>query len=143
MKRVINNPLEAISIAALCIGLLISIIKAVLAPITYDEAMSYLAFSSKSYGHILSHYTATNHVLHTLLTKISIQGLGFGEFAMRLPAILGRVLLLLSIYFIARLLFAKWVRFAFIVTVILIPYLIDFSACSRGYSLGLGFSMPS
>src|SRR5664279_3003482 len=63
-------------------------VRAIRIPIVYDEAFSYLNFVSKSFGTILSINTpepVNNHVLNSLLSRLSMLAFGPSEWALRLP----------------------------------------------------------
>jgi hypothetical protein len=122
-------------------GLLLAIAKAATAAITTDEAWSYNDWISHGVGRIWTDYSApNNHVLNGLLARASLLLLGDTELALRVPALLGFALLLVACRRITRATIASpAIRVLCLATVAWHPYLIDFAACARGYSLGIGF----
>jgi hypothetical protein len=82
----------------------------ILARVTYlsepprvDESLTYVAFAKRSIVHVLTLYPApNNHVLHSVLVWISCRVLGNSLWAMRLPALLAGVALILLVYLTAR-----------------------------------------
>ena len=61
-----------IVLAAMTLSAGLTTYKAAVAPITYDEAYTYLRFARKHTGEILSDYEyPNNHILHTLAVRAS------------------------------------------------------------------------
>ena len=107
--------------------------------ITYDEALSYLEFVAPAFSKIGQVYDANNHVLFTLLAKVSIWLLGLSEFSLRLPSLLGGLIYFAACFQLSRLLFGS--GFLFLMSVMALalnPYLLDFLSAARGYGLALG-----
>ncbi len=121
-------------------GLALAIVKAAWAPITTDEAWSFNQWVVRGFGFIWTDYGATNnHLLNTLGMRIAALLFGTSELALRLPALAGRALLLVASAFLARRLLASaGLRVAFVAALAFHPYLLDFGALARGYSLGMG-----
>jgi len=123
----------------LAVSLALVVAKAVLGPVTTDEAWGYNDWLSVGFGRIWTDYT--HHMLHNLLARASLLAFGDSELALRLPSVIGFVLLLGSSYRLARrLIESRAIRFLFLANVAYHPYLIDFGACARGYLLGLGLA---
>ena len=104
-------------------------------PMRYDESCNYMRFSAYSPAFVVTNYFPNNHVLHTLLVKVSIHLFGNGPAALRLPAFIGGVLLIPATAWLAWTLSAS--RFvailAALATCVSSP-LIEYSANARGYS---------
>ncbi len=62
--------------------------RAVTQSITYDEACTYIQFVRGSWWNTVTQYSANNHVLFTLLAKLSTDTLGVTELTLRLPTLL-------------------------------------------------------
>lgn len=125
--------------------LLCSVLRAVYVPITIDEARSILDFSSRSVWNIISFgedcASANNHILNTLLIKLSNGVLGPGELAHRFPSLLSHAFFLFfSIRVAGRVknMFPSLCLFFLINTQ---PYLFDFFSLARGYGLAMAFLM--
>ena len=106
--------------------------------VVHDEAFTYLKFLSGGWRSIFRLFDANNHVLYSVLAKLSITCFGVSGFTLRLPTLAAEAGLL---YFLARycerrlgaegpLLFAA---------IAWNPMLLDYAAAARGYTLGLMF----
>ena len=110
--------------------------------LSHDEALSYLHHASSSFSTILTYsspYPSNNHLLNSILMKISILFFGLSEFAVRLPALLGHVLYLCGVYKICRLVLSPRLQIAGMILLVTNPFLLDLFSCARGYALALGF----
>lgn len=107
--------------------------------ITIDEARSFNLFISQPISRIFTDYEAANHVLQSLLSKISILLFGLSEFTLRLPTIVGGALYLTSAYRLSRYLFGRgWLLTLSVLALGLNPFVLDYLSPARGYGLGLG-----
>lgn len=106
------------------------------APITYDEAYTWIGFAAHGLWAAWSDYSLpNNHILHTLLVVFSTTLLGNSLWAVRLPAFLAGLFLPVAIYWagkridnpqtglLAAALTAWW------------PLLVRYGSEARGYSL--------
>lgn len=108
--------------------------------ITCDEAYSYELWVSQPMSSMLVAYDAGNHVLQTLLSKISVAAFGVSEFTLRLPTLLAGFLYFIAVYRLSSLVFDKGVLFLISVSVLsLNPLLLDLLSAARGYALALAF----
>ncbi|MFA4981290.1 MAG: glycosyltransferase family 39 protein [Candidatus Omnitrophota bacterium] len=111
--------------------------------LSFDEAWTYLYHSCGSLKHIFSFegpVGSNNHLLNTLAIKVLAHFFGNSEFVIRIPALAGHAIYLVSIFNILKM-FLKGGRFA--VGFLLAasnPFLLDFFSCARGYSIGIGFT---
>ena len=102
-----------------------------------DEAFSFNLYLSHSWHDIYFNCDANNHVLFSLLAKLSMTLFGVSAWAIRLPTVIASFFLMLGVW---RLLessesrAARWVAFA---AVGLHPLILDFSVAARGYGLAL------
>ena len=84
-------------------------------------------------------FDAANHVLYSIVAKVSISLFGDSEFALRLPSVAAGFFLMLGV---GRILEhvesrpARWLAFA---AIGLHPLLLDFSVAARGYGMSLAF----
>lgn len=110
---------------------------AITMPICYDEGLTYLFFTSKSFLSSISFYPEpNNHILHSLLTNITIH-LPFGdtEFRLRFPSLIVSVLTWMLSYHLLLKYYNKQV--AMIVTSVasMMFMVFYYSYQSRGYAL--------
>jgi len=131
-----TNVVNALVLMLLAVSLGLSGYKAVVAPITFDEAYTYLRFARQPVAGILSDYSfPNNHILHTLLVKASYLTFGDAPWALRLPGWIGGAALLLGLFAIARHTPLR-LSGAVVVAACFLPIVIDYNALARGYSLG-------
>jgi hypothetical protein len=115
--------------------------RAVLVPLTYDEAASYLRYISRDFLSVFSFEVATNHFLNTLLTKlVSIAG-GDSEVVLRLPSLAGYAAYVYFSIQIVGQIPQRAIAIAGFVLLNVNPYLLDYFALSRGYGISLGLLM--
>jgi hypothetical protein len=113
--------------------------------ITMDEAATYNDHVTGSWLDIILFRTDglpdNNHVLHTLLCKISVMLSGLSELTLRIPSLFGCLFYLLGINICLRRIFSGWKIVIGFLAVGMNPYVLDYLGLARGYGLGLGFSM--
>lgn len=115
------------------------------ASFTWDESYTYTHYINSDYYDILTYkYTeeANNHILNTILSKFSASIGEPNEFYLRLPNILAHILYLFCIYKLIK----NFSLIYFVSAIILLnfnPYLLDFFQLSRGYGLGISFSIAA
>jgi hypothetical protein len=106
--------------------------------VVHDEAFTYLAFLQGSWHTVYFEFNANNHVLFSILTKLSIGLFGLSEVSLRLVSVLAGFFLTMGIYQVLRE--AKTnvaIRWTVLLAIGLHPLLLDFSVAARGYSLAL------
>jgi hypothetical protein len=119
--------------------------RAALLSMTHDESgttdlavipLAEIMFSPKQFQ------TANNHILNSLLMKVSITILGYKEWAVRLPNVLSFVL-----YFSAAALLMQrltphyWLRLGGVLILCSAHYLLDFFSLARGYGMANAFGL--
>ncbi len=105
-------------------------------PISYEEAFAYVEFATQPIGVLISDYRdPVNHILHTLLTKLSTGIFGVGLVQLRLPAFLAGVLVLPLFYLFVRAMFNRYIAMMALALVVASGPLIEYSAIARGYSI--------
>lgn len=117
--------------------------RALLVPLTYDEAASYLRYISQDFLSIFNFEVATNHLLNTLPTWFMARAAGNGELALRLASLAGYGCYLYFGVLILRRVTSRTIAVAGFVLLNLNPYLLDYFALSRGYGISLGALMGS
>jgi 4-amino-4-deoxy-L-arabinose transferase-like glycosyltransferase len=112
--------------------------------ITYDEAFTCTFYAPKPVSFILSDYTwPNNHLLHTLLVKISMAVFGTHLWSVRLPALLAGIAVMPLFYLFVRAMFNRYVAVLSLAFVAASGALIEYSALARGYSLTWLFMMAA
>src|SRR3990172_724006 len=75
-------------------------------PIRYDEAFTFIHFARFPVANFIGDYSfPNNHLLHSLLVRLSVVLFGPWEWAIRLPAFLAGVACLPMLYLLGRRLF--------------------------------------
>ncbi|PHN04684.1 glycosyltransferase family protein [Flavilitoribacter nigricans] len=134
-----------ISLALLCWV----VYKAVTTSFTHDESFTTLHFFPQGewaillYQHPFTSVITNNHILNTLLMKLSESIFGFSEWSLRLPNILALLPYLYFGYRLCRRLPVAWMQLAGFLVLIANPYLLDFFGVARGYGLSIGTMIAS
>lgn len=122
-------------------------LRAIMIPVTHDEAGTILNFSSQSVWDIVSYKNPipNNHILNTLLIKGLIAIFGMYEWVCRLPNILAGVAYIVFGQKCFNRLFPKDSFLQLIGFILLVanPYLVEFFSLARGYGLSVGFMVLS
>jgi len=105
-------------------------------PMRFDEASTFRNFGTRPPFVALAYYNTTNnHVLHSVLMRLSTLVFGSEPFAIRLPAMLAALLTVPLLYVAAR----RWFdgRVALVATAVLAGSagLVDLATNARGYSI--------
>lgn len=111
-------------------------------PMRYDEAFTFLNFVNKPLVDLLSYPYPNNHILHTLLVRISVAVFGSDPVAIRLPALIAGVLVIPLVFLLSRLM-SRNPRSGFLASasVAVFPYLVLYDTMARGYSIVLLLSL--
>lgn len=137
------SPLFLSRLLILCLTAL-NVYRAATLAITTDEAFTYLRSLTVPIPRLWEDFDANDHVLHTLLCKLSTRWLDSSEFTLRLPALVGGVLYYLAVLRICRGLFAEtWFLPAMISLLTLNPLVLDYCSIARGYGLALALLLWS
>jgi len=104
-------------------------------PLRYDEAATFFAARVDSPLALLAGYTPNNHLLHTLLVRLSIGLFGPAEWAVRLPALLAGLALIPSVGFIFGRVFGREEGFLGAALTAASGWLVFYSVNGRGYQL--------
>lgn len=111
--------------------------RAVLVPLTFDEAVTYQRSVARDLLAVFDFRTATNHLLNTLLTRASHAAFGSDVWALRLPNVIAAVGFLAVLAVFARRIRHPAIAAAGFVVVATNLYALDFFSLSRGYGLAL------
>lgn len=122
------------------------VMRALRVPLTHDEAYTYLHYVKQSWLGIILYkppHIPNNHILNTLLMKLSVNIFGLSDWSLRLPNVLMSL-----VYFRYAAALARKFRFPGIqilgfLSLCLPLYFIDFFAMARGYGMGLSLSLAS
>jgi Dolichyl-phosphate-mannose-protein mannosyltransferase len=132
---------------SLGLGIFIFIVmKAAIVQITVDEAYTLTILTKESVWDLVSYkesYT-NNHILHSLLCKLSFAVFGMEQVAGRLPNLLSFLLYFGFVWRYSRRFFTDdLVSFMFVTVMVGNPYLLDFFSLARGYGLSISLMMAS
>ncbi|MCE5209584.1 MAG: glycosyltransferase family 39 protein [Chloroflexi bacterium] len=109
---------------------------AVTQPMTHDESYTYIAFASQPLTNLVSDYhLPNNHIFHSVLVHFSTRLFGEQPLAVRLPALLAGVLVVLAVFLLARALYGDSAGLLASAITAVLPALAEISAEARGYSL--------
>ncbi|MEP6539283.1 MAG: hypothetical protein ABJF23_28360 [Bryobacteraceae bacterium] len=121
---------------------MVNVYRAATQSLTIDEAFTYQLYLAKNLRAILTEYDANNHVLYTLLAKLSVGLFGNSELAIRLPSVLGGLVYFYATFRVCWFFFAdRWLFLVGVAALTLNPFLLDFLSAGRGYGLGLALWM--
>lgn len=133
---------------AACVALLLAVLCAVnvyrawTQSITYDEAVTYDAFVVGPMSHAFTGYNANNHVLFTILAKVTTAVIGTSEIGLRFPSVVAGAVYFVVTFLLCRLLFWNAAIFSLTAAALALnPFVLDFLSAARGYGLALAFFM--
>ena len=128
-----------IGLAIVCGVFAVNVYRATHQSITPDEAFTWDWYIVNPFNWILIVYSTNNHVLHTLLCRLSVEVLGLSELSLRLPSLAGGLLYLVIVYKLCLLLFKNaWTFCLAMLALTLNPFLTDYLSVARGYGMALG-----
>ena len=107
--------------------------------ITHDEAITWRSHIGGP--HALPWGSGVNnHILFTLLARLTTGVFGPSEFSLRLPTLFAALLFLCSAWVLCRRALSSAATLACALALLVLnPYVLDFFAAARGYGLGLAF----
>lgn len=106
---------------------------------TGDEAFTFNIFVGGSWHDLYFQYDANNHLLFSILSKVSMSIFGDSEFALRLPSVIAGFFLMLGVWRVLESVDSRAVRWVAFVAIALHPLMLDFSTAARGYGLAMAF----
>jgi hypothetical protein len=120
-------------------GLLaINLYRAMTQSVTPGEAWNYYRFIAPGWTEALSRFDINNHVLNTLLVRISTACFHLTELSLRLPSLLAGVLYLWVVWRVARRWFGDGLVFLAVFGLLTLnPLVVDALSEARGYGLAL------
>jgi hypothetical protein len=122
--------------------LAVNLYRAMTQSVTPGEAWNYDRFIGPSCTEALSRFDVNNHVLNTLLVRISTARFHLTELSLRLPSLLAGVLYLWVVFRMARRWFGDGPAFLAVVGLLTLnPIVVDALSEARGYGMALAFWM--
>lgn len=104
--------------------------------IVLDEAYTFNRYL-QSWHDVYWLYETNNHVLFSILAKLSIRLFGLSELSLRLPTVIASFFLIFGVYRISEGTVSRTVRWIALIAISLHPLLLDFSVAARGYGLSI------
>lgn len=104
-------------------------------PMRYDEAYTFLNFVNKELSHMFFYPLPNNHVLHTILVKLSVLVWGAHPETIRLPAFFAGLLIIPLTFLLCRIVAGGKTGLLASMAVAVSPYIISYSTNARGYTL--------
>ncbi|MCC7123567.1 MAG: hypothetical protein IT178_01875 [Acidobacteria bacterium] len=117
--------------------------RAVLVPLSYDEAASLFRYVRSDFAGLFDFHVATNHLLSSMLTWFSAGVFGESPLALRLPGLLAALSYLTAALALARRAASPMIGVSGFVLLAANPYVLDYLALSRGYGLALALTLGS
>ena len=118
--------------------LAVNLYRAMTQSVTPGEAWNYDRFIGPSCTEALSRFDVNNHVLNTLLVRISTARFHLTELSLRLPSLLAGVLYLWVVFRMARRWFGDGPAFLAVVGLLTLnPMVVDALSEARGYGMAL------
>lgn len=124
--------------------LALSVTRAALQSVTWDEAATFNGFVNLGTYDIRHTFHSNNHTLNSLLVMKSTVWLGLSHLSLRLPALIGGLIYLLACERFVRLSCDSLINYTLTLLALTTnPLVLDFLVASRGYGLALGFFMAA
>lgn len=109
-----------------------------------DEITTVVHYGRMPFLQLIGSYLRTNnHLLNSLLVRLSIGAFGESEWAVRLPAMLFGVASVPLLYWVARLALSRWASVAAASVLAVSYHHVFFSQNARGYSAALFFTLAT
>lgn len=138
LRERLAEPYGVILLVVILTGIALRITYALTVPIVYDESVTYWLYASRGIWHSWWSYVhPNNHVLHSILVRLSTLLFGDGVVALRVPSLVAGTLASLTIALFALRYLGSIQAVVLTAFVAFHPVLIEFGALARGYSLAL------
>ena len=116
----------------------VNLYRAITQSVTPGEAWNYNRFIAPPWTEALAHFDVNNHVLNTLLVRISTARFHLTELSLRLPSLLAGVFYLWVVFRMARRWFGDGLTFLFVIGLLTLnPMVVDALSEARGYGMAL------
>ena len=140
----VASPVQTAIFAALILGAIALRLYNLDVGIWYDEMLTYVRYMSLSVGQIISTYDdANNHVLFTVLARLSLSAFGDSVWALRLPAVGFGVASIAALYYLGRRVTNTRESLLAVALMTVSYHHIWFSQNARGYTALLFFTILS
>jgi uncharacterized membrane protein len=103
--------------------------------LNHDEAYTVMTFAKSSVYALTNYHVPNNHILHSLLVRLSILAFGYAPWAVRLPALVAGLLTILALYGLGRDAYMRPTGFAAALILAMTSNHVIGSARARGYTL--------
>ena len=111
-------------------------------PMRGDEAYTFLNFANKGISAIFDYPVPNNHVLNTILIKLSTSLFGANQVTIRLSAFFSGIISIILVFYLSQILNpGKYSGIISAWAVAVFPYLILYSTNARGYSLLISITL--
>ena len=118
--------------------LAVNLYRAMTQSVTPGEAWNYDRFIGPTWQEALAHFDVNNHVLNTLLVRLSTSQFHLTELSLRLPSLLAGVFYLWVVFRMARRCFGDGLLFLAVVGLLTLnPVVVDALSEARGYGMAL------
>jgi hypothetical protein len=118
--------------------LAVNLFRAMTQSVTPGEAWNYDRFIGPAWTEALAHFDVNNHVLNTLLVRISTSQFHLTELSLRLPSLLAGAFYLWVVFRMARRWFGDGPQFLAVVGLLTLnPIVVDALSEARGYGMAL------
>ncbi len=145
MKELNSNKPSLFNILFACISVIVFVIIALrsyLVPFNHDETATFFFFiQSGNYMPFHSAVDANNHVLNSFLGNISFHLFGSSPFALRIPNLIGLIILIFATYKISKNLNHIGSKLGLTAMFLLSYHWLTFFGACRGYGLSLALLM--
>jgi hypothetical protein len=116
----------------------VNLYRAMTQSVTPGEAWNYNRFIGPPWTEALASFDVNNHVLNTLLVRISTSGFHLTELSLRLPSLLAGVFYLWVVFRMARRWFGDSLVFLAVIGLLTLnPLVVDALSEARGYGMAL------
>jgi hypothetical protein len=119
-------------------------LRAYFVPIMHDEAATMFFYvHTGKFIPFFSHWDANNHMLNSLLSRLSYLCFGDDLWALRLPNVLAALVLFYFVWKISAEFQSVFLKWFFLVLMLMSQTFMEFFALSRGYGLSMSLLMAS
>lgn len=127
-----------VSLLLLCVVFLLCLYRAATQSFTIDESFTFLHYVDTDWRTVFGDFSANNHVLFSLVSRVFRYKFGRSEIILRVPTLLGCIAYLLASFRICRVAFGdRWMQTLALALLTLNPLVLDFLVAARGYGMGL------
>ena len=135
-------PQWSLWLGALLLGAIfvVNVYRAATQSITHDEAVTYAWYVAGPISAITDMIDANNHLLYTILARISVKVFGHSELGLRIPSVVGGLLLFVALWLFGATACRAALSFLLSLSLVALnPLFLDFCSAARGYGLATAF----